>query len=243
VVNIDHARADVGIQSRQGDLPGGYVHGAWWRRIEAGEVAMAALARGAYPGRRLPRQMLPAVSTVGYWDATHDQKWGLGEHRNEGVEITYLANGHLDFRVDGRKHALVPGNLTITRPWQPHSVGNPTVGSSRLYWLILDVGIRQPHQMWRWPSWLVLSKADLRELTALMRENEHSGQSPAALASSAPMSELPKAYEPQAVEAKWYAAWIEGKMFRSRPLRPRRRRIRSSSRRRTSPASCTSATC
>jgi len=27
------------------------------------------------------------------------------------------------------------------------------------------------------------------------------------------MSELPKAYEPQAVEAKWYAAWIEGKCF------------------------------
>lgn len=141
---------------------------------QAGEVAMAALARGAYPGRRLPQQMLSALSTVGYWDATHDQTWGLGEHRNEGIEITYLANGHLDFRVDGRKHALTPGHLTITRPWQPHSVGNPAVRSSRLYWLILDVGIRQPHQVWRWPSWLVLSKVDLRELTALMRENEHS---------------------------------------------------------------------
>lgn len=141
---------------------------------QAGEVAMAALARGAYPGRRLPRQILPALSTVGYWDATHDQNWGLAEHRNEGVEITYLANGHLDFKVDGRKHSLRPGHLTITRPWQPHSVGSPAVGSSRLYWLILDVGVRQPHQMWRWPSWLVLSKADLRELTALMRENEHS---------------------------------------------------------------------
>jgi valyl-tRNA synthetase len=28
-----------------------------------------------------------------------------------------------------------------------------------------------------------------------------------------PMSELPKAYEPQAVEAKWYAAWLDGKCF------------------------------
>lgn len=27
------------------------------------------------------------------------------------------------------------------------------------------------------------------------------------------MSELPKAYEPQAVEAKWYAAWLDGKCF------------------------------
>ena len=31
------------------------------------------------------------------------------------------------------------------------------------------------------------------------------------------MSELPKAYEPQAVEAKWYAAWIEGKCFEADP--------------------------
>ncbi len=29
----------------------------------------------------------------------------------------------------------------------------------------------------------------------------------------APMSELPKAYEPQAVEAKWYSAWMDGKCF------------------------------
>jgi valyl-tRNA synthetase len=34
---------------------------------------------------------------------------------------------------------------------------------------------------------------------------------------SAPMSELAKAYEPQAVEAKWYAAWLEGKCFEADP--------------------------
>ena len=34
---------------------------------------------------------------------------------------------------------------------------------------------------------------------------------------SGPMSELPKAYEPQAVEAKWYAAWMEGKCFAADP--------------------------
>ena len=32
-----------------------------------------------------------------------------------------------------------------------------------------------------------------------------------------PMSELPKAYEPQAVEAKWYAAWLAGKCFEADP--------------------------
>jgi valyl-tRNA synthetase len=31
------------------------------------------------------------------------------------------------------------------------------------------------------------------------------------------VSELPKAYEPQAVEAKWYAAWLDGKCFEADP--------------------------
>ena len=140
---------------------------------DAGEVRLVALARGAYPGAPLPSRVLPQVSSIGYWDAAHDQTWGLAEHRNEGIEITYLDNGYLGFVVDGRSHPLAPGHLTITRPWQPHNVGDPKVTASRLYWLILDVGVRQPHQAWIWPPWLVLSKSDLRDLTSLLRENEH----------------------------------------------------------------------
>ena len=139
----------------------------------AGEVRLMALARGAYPGAPLPGKMLPQVSSVGYWDALQAQTWGLADHRNEGIEITYLDNGHLGFVVDGRTHPLAPGHLTITRPWQPHSVGSPQVTASRLYWLILDVGVRQPHRAWVWPPWLVLSRQDLKDLTSLLRENEH----------------------------------------------------------------------
>jgi AraC family L-rhamnose operon regulatory protein RhaS len=140
--------------------------------VAAGEVRLEALVRGSYPGRLMPDGVLPQVSTIGFWDAARDQAWGLGAHRNEGIEITYLNNGSLGFIVDGRSNPLLPGHLTITRPWQPHSVGNPNVASSRLYWLILDVGVRQPHQSWKWPPWLVFSQSDLRELTALLRENE-----------------------------------------------------------------------
>jgi AraC family L-rhamnose operon regulatory protein RhaS len=138
----------------------------------AGELRLEALVRGTYPGRPMPAGLLPQVSSLGFWDAVHDQTWGLDEHRNEGIEITYLDNGRLGFVVDGRSHPLAAGQLTITRPWQPHSVGNPQVGASRLYWLILDVGVRQPHQTWRWPPWLVLQAADIKDLTALLRQNE-----------------------------------------------------------------------
>ena len=140
--------------------------------VSAGELRLEALVRGDYPGRRLPNAVLPQVCSVGFWDASSDQRWGLGVHRNEGIEITYLDNGSLGFVVDGCSHPMRPGHLAITRPWQPHSLGNPLVAASRLYWLILDVGVRQPHQAWKWPPWLVLSPADLKDLTGLLRENE-----------------------------------------------------------------------
>ena len=104
-----------------------------------------------YPGKRLPEKCLQEVCSVGVWDASKTQNWGLDWHRNEGVEITYLEKGSLGFSVDGWEGQLMPGNLTVTRPWQKHRVGNPEVGASRLHWLILDVGVRQPHFAWQWP--------------------------------------------------------------------------------------------
>jgi AraC-like DNA-binding protein len=53
-------------------------------------------------------------------------------------------------------------------PW----VGNPSVGSCKLYWLILDVGVRRPNQEWTWPRWLVWSEADAQSLTQNLSHNE-----------------------------------------------------------------------
>jgi AraC family L-rhamnose operon regulatory protein RhaS len=140
--------------------------------VRRGEVKLAALARRGYPGRPLPAQMLPEVSTVGFWDATGTQTWGLDWHRNEGIELMYLARGKTEFLVDKGSFLLESGHLTITRPWQRHRVGNPNVGSNRLCWLILDVGVRRPNQTWKWPDWLILAPADLRRLTTLLSHNE-----------------------------------------------------------------------
>ena len=106
------------------------------------------------------------------WDAVGIQNWGLDWHRNEGVELTYLARGKLEFLVDNEEFLLQNGDLTVTRPWQRHRVGNPNVAASRLYPLILDVGVRRPDQPWQWPSWLIFSPEDLRRLTRLLSHNE-----------------------------------------------------------------------
>lgn len=136
------------------------------------EVRLVAWGRGSYPGRRLPARDLREVRSVGFWDARGLQTWGLDWHRNEGIEFTYLAGGQLPFAVDRRTVTLEPGDLTITRPWQRHRVGNPRVPASRLIWLILDVGVRRPNQAWRWPKWLLLSPAKRQRLTYQLRHNE-----------------------------------------------------------------------
>lgn len=141
---------------------------AWERR----SVRLEALVHGHYPGKRLPAGALPGLKTVGFWDGTGEQHWGLPWHRNEGVELTYLESGSFSFAVDRKEHELQPGDLTVTRPWQLHRVGNPHVGASRLHWLILDVGVRRPNQEWKWPPWLLLSAEDLTELTDILRHSE-----------------------------------------------------------------------
>ena len=140
--------------------------------VRRGEVRLSALVHRGYPGRLMPAGVLPEVSTVGFWDAIGNQTWGLDWHRNEGIELTYLARGRTDFLVDEESFILRSGQLTVTRPWQQHRVGNPFIGSSRLCWLILDVGVRRPDQKWQWPDWMILSPKDLERLTTLLSQNE-----------------------------------------------------------------------
>lgn len=138
----------------------------------ARKVRFEALVHGHYPGQSLPAHFLRGIKSVGFWEAEHEQDWGLPWHRNEGIELTFLNWGKLGFAVDHREYELHPEALTITRPWQRHRVGLPAVGAGRLHWLILDVGVRSPDQPWRWPEWVVLSPEDKAELTRYILHNE-----------------------------------------------------------------------
>ena len=66
----------------------------------------------------------------------------------------------------------MPNNLTITRPWEVHKVGNPVIGMGKFYWIILDLDVRRPHQNWSWPDWIILAPTDLEKLTNILRQNE-----------------------------------------------------------------------
>lgn len=140
--------------------------------VDLGNLEMSALKRDDYPGIELPNDVLNDVFSIGYWDAKLNQNWGLGWHRNEGLEFTFLESGNLCFSTEKAEFNLGPGNFTITKPWQLHKVGNPYVSVGKLYWLIIDVKVRQPHQPWKWPDWIILSEQDLDYFTVILRQND-----------------------------------------------------------------------
>lgn len=142
------------------------------RAVAEGKIRFHALSKGHYPGQRMKSTCLPGVNSIGYWDAGEPQDWGLEAHRNEGVEITFLETGVMDFTVDQHHFEVHAGDFTVTRPWQLHQLGRPNIGPGRLHWLILDVGVRRPNQEWRWPAWVTLTPADRAALTRQLRHNE-----------------------------------------------------------------------
>lgn len=142
------------------------------RAARLGEVSLSALGRGAYPGKHTLPDTLPEILSLGVWDAPTRQNWGLDWHRNEGIELTMVTRGHVPFAVDGRPHPMQRGDLSVTRPWQAHRVGDPFLPANRLHWIILDLDVRRPHERWKWPEWFVLPQDNMRRLTDLLQHNE-----------------------------------------------------------------------
>lgn len=137
----------------------------------AGKVALSAWTRRGYPGLDLG-DALPQICSVGSWDATQPQDWGLREHCNEGVKIAYVARGNMTLTIDGVRHVLSEGRVFVVRPWQLHAYGEPNVSASQLIWVLMDVGVRRPHENWLWPDWLGWPAQDRDRLTQLLSKNE-----------------------------------------------------------------------
>ncbi len=142
------------------------------RAAASGKLRFEAISGRGYPGTHLPHNELKELCMAGFWNAPSQQDWGLGWHCNEGIEIGYLSAGRLPFAVGQKSLTVSPGELTITRPWQRHRIGNPNMPACHYSWIILDVGVRRPNQPWKWPKWLLLPKSGLDRHTEMLRHNE-----------------------------------------------------------------------
>lgn len=150
---------------------------------DRGEVELQGWARGNYPGLRIPDDVLPGVRSIGVWDAHKRQSWSLGEHCNEGLEISYLSRGQLSYASSGTQTLLHSEDMTVTAPWLVHEVGLPNVEASRLVWIILDVGVRRPNQKWVWPNWVILTEKEKEQLSDVIQNSDRTVWPGRALAS------------------------------------------------------------
>jgi AraC family L-rhamnose operon regulatory protein RhaS len=133
--------------------------------VREGKIEFHALTKGHYPGTLISEDILPGLNSIGFWDANTSQDWGLNPHRNEGVKIVFFETGTCDLLMGQKTMHMHAGNFLLTRPWQLHKFGAPNIGRGRLHWMMIDVGVRRPNQEWNWPGWVVLTKADVAELT------------------------------------------------------------------------------
>jgi AraC-like DNA-binding protein len=140
--------------------------------VAQGEVSMKARVRGQYPGTPLAGGALPGLRTIGFWDAVGPQSWGLPMHRNEGIEICYMLHGECVFATDREECILRPGDITITRPWQRHRLGDPCIRPCRMFWLILDVEGGKGRRHWQFPGWIGPDLESRRELLRIFRANQ-----------------------------------------------------------------------
>ena len=118
----------------------------------AGEIELHALARGAYPGMRLPQGEMRELENCWILGRRARSVFRAGLAPQWEIEFTFLSRGRIGFDVDDHQYELDAGDLTITRPWQSHRLGFPAVPRCRIHWIILDVGVRRPNQEWRWPE-------------------------------------------------------------------------------------------
>ena len=130
------------------------------------------LSRSCSPGTTIPNHALPGLNSIGFWDSTGRQNWGLEARRNDGLALYFVETGNMVFMADDRRYSLRAGNFGIARPWQLHQLGDPYIGPCRVHWLAVDVGARTPNCQWRWPDWVSLTQADLAELTQKLCHNK-----------------------------------------------------------------------
>jgi AraC family L-rhamnose operon regulatory protein RhaS len=63
----------------------------------------------------------------------------LAPHKNQGMEITYVEHGILEWMVEGREECLGPGTIFFTLPWQIHGSLNPREPDNTIWHILFHL--------------------------------------------------------------------------------------------------------
>lgn len=179
--------------------------------VQTGDLTMFAVGSHNHEAGR--QDVIPGIVSFGYWQAqgVHDSR--SEPHYNDSVHFMMSLQGQTSAVLDDKVYTLKPDELMVTRPWQKHAVGYPYFSQGQLGWLTLDVGIRNPHEKWKWPEWILLSKDELSVITRELRQNEDAIRpvSPACVEAFATLVHYAK--EADAAKNKTWIAVLANTLF------------------------------
>ena len=69
----------------------------------------------------------------------HIESQLMHPHRNAGMEIVLVEQGHLEWAVDNRPEVLTPGTVFFTLPWQVHGSLFLREPKNRIYYILFEL--------------------------------------------------------------------------------------------------------
>ncbi|MDH3981367.1 MAG: AraC family transcriptional regulator [Kiritimatiellaceae bacterium] len=100
----------------------------------------------------------------------------LSPHKNQGMEITYIEKGLLEWMAEGVPEKVESGSIYFTLPWQVHGSVNPQEPENTIWHVLfhLDKDCQEPQTSFSFPKSFGFSKEEMRILsTVFARGNRH----------------------------------------------------------------------
>lgn len=93
----------------------------------------------------------------------------LSPHKNQGMEITYVEKGMLEWMVEGVPEKVEPGSIFFTLPWQVHGSLNPTEPDNQVWHILFHLEEDYPHprKQFSFPKNLGLSPSEMKTLSSV----------------------------------------------------------------------------
>ena len=99
----------------------------------------------------------------------HIENQLMHPHRNSGMEIVLVEQGHLEWAVDNRPEVLTPGSVFFTLPWQAHGSLFIREPKNRIYYILFELAepYATPSDSIRFPRNFGFSPSEQKMLSRL----------------------------------------------------------------------------
>lgn len=131
--------------------------GVWWHEENPGPLAN-----------------IPFIKQFGSMRFTKVQMdENMRPHLNDGIEIHFVTSGKYDWVVEDNQIELLPGNLSITAPWQWNGSPNGKMDIGYINWIIIKPIEYSKKKKLKLGNWTQLSQNIQENLGNLIADNKN----------------------------------------------------------------------